>query len=73
MRPDAVHTSLLDGLVWMDPKLVRFELHPGLTEPGGHWSQSRPTSPSPTGWRWWPPSTAASGCATPAVGSTSTG
>jgi hypothetical protein len=35
VRPDAVHTSLLDGLVWMDPKLVRFELHPGLTEPGG--------------------------------------
>ena len=39
VRPDAVHTSLLDGLVWMDPKLVRFELHPGLSEPGGHWSQ----------------------------------
>jgi hypothetical protein len=37
VRPDAVHTSLLDGLVWMDPKLVRFELHPGLAEPGGHW------------------------------------
>ncbi len=37
VRPDAVHTSLLDGLVWMDPKLVRFELHPGLTEPGGRW------------------------------------
>ncbi len=39
VRPDAVHTSLLDGLVWMDPHLVRFELHPGLTEPpGSHWS-----------------------------------
>jgi hypothetical protein len=37
VRPDSVHTSLLDGLVWMDPKLVRFELHPGLSEPGGHW------------------------------------
>jgi hypothetical protein len=37
VRPDAVHTSLLDGLVWMDPRLVRFELHPGLSEPGGHW------------------------------------
>jgi hypothetical protein len=38
VRPDAVHTSLLDGLVWMDPRLVRFELHPGLSEPGGSWN-----------------------------------
>ena len=37
VRPDSVHTSLLDGLVWMDPKLVRFDLHPGLQEPGGSW------------------------------------
>ncbi len=29
VRPDSVHTSVLDGLVWMDPKLVRFEVHPG--------------------------------------------
>ncbi|MEI7591964.1 MAG: phosphodiester glycosidase family protein [Actinomycetes bacterium] len=35
VRPDSVHTSVLDGLVWLDPKLVRFELHPGLKEPGG--------------------------------------
>ena len=27
--------SVLDGLVWMDPKLAKFEMHPGLTEPGG--------------------------------------
>lgn len=38
LRPDAVHTSLLEGLVWMDPKLLRFELHPGLQEPGGTWN-----------------------------------
>ncbi len=37
VRPDSIHTSLLDGLVWMDPKLVRFDLRPGLTEPGGAW------------------------------------
>jgi len=37
VRPDSIHTSLLDGLVWMDPKLVRFDLHPGLQEPGGAW------------------------------------
>ena len=38
VRPDAVHTSLLAGLAWMDPKLLRFELHPGRQEPGGSWS-----------------------------------
>jgi hypothetical protein len=45
VRPDSVHTSLLDGLVWMDPKLVRFDLHPGLQEPGGTW-QTPPQVPS---------------------------
>lgn len=35
VRPDSVHTSVLDGLVWMDPRLVRFEVHPGTQEPGG--------------------------------------
>ena len=39
VRPDSVHTSLLAGLAWMDPQLVRFELHPGTTEPGGKWSE----------------------------------
>jgi len=38
VRPDSVHTSLLDGLVWIDPKLARFAVHPGLQEPGGSWS-----------------------------------
>ncbi len=35
VRPDSVHTSILDGLVWMDPKLVSLEVHPGTVEPGG--------------------------------------
>jgi hypothetical protein len=35
VRPDSVHTSLLDGVVWIDPKLAKFEMHPGLQEPGG--------------------------------------
>ena len=35
VRPDSVRTSILDGLVWMDPKLVRFEVRPGTEEPGG--------------------------------------
>ena len=38
VRPDSIHTSLLDGLVWIDPKLARFEMHPGLQEPGGSWT-----------------------------------
>ena len=38
VRPDSVHTSVLDGLVWMDPKLVRFEVHPGTLEPGPKFS-----------------------------------
>jgi hypothetical protein len=39
VRPDSTHTSLLAGLAWMDPQLVRFEMHPGTTEPGGKWSE----------------------------------
>ncbi len=38
VRPDSVRTSILDGLAWMDPKLVRFDLHPGTEEPGGKWT-----------------------------------
>jgi len=38
VRPDSVRTSILDGLAWMDPKLVRFDLHPGTEEPGGRWT-----------------------------------
>ncbi|MHB8341476.1 MAG: phosphodiester glycosidase family protein [Mycobacteriales bacterium] len=39
LRPDAQHTSYLTGVMWMDPSLVRFELHPGTAVPGGSgWS-----------------------------------
>lgn len=34
LRPDATHTSVLAGVVWIDPKLVRFQLVPGTVEPG---------------------------------------
>ncbi len=34
LRPDHTHTAYLVGLVWMDPHLLRFALHPGYTEPG---------------------------------------
>lgn len=40
VRPDARHTSYLTGIAWMDPTLLRFELHPGTQVPGGTgWSQ----------------------------------
>ncbi len=35
MRPDAVHTSIVAGLAWMDPKLLSFTLFAGGVEPGG--------------------------------------
>jgi hypothetical protein len=34
-RPDALHTSLVVGAMWMDTKLLNTELVPGLQEPGG--------------------------------------
>jgi len=35
VRPDAVHTSYVDGIVWMDPKLLSFTLYSGSQIPGG--------------------------------------
>ncbi len=35
VRPDSVHTSYLVSLVWMNPALLRFTLHPGYHVPGG--------------------------------------
>ncbi len=41
LRPDAVHTSSTAGVAWMDPRLLRFVLHPGTLEPGpGPWPQA---------------------------------
>jgi hypothetical protein len=34
LRPDRTHTAYLAGVVWMDPHLLSFSLHPGYTEPG---------------------------------------
>src|SRR5262249_41073101 len=33
-RPDSVHTSLVAGAMWMDPKLLKAAFVPGLREPG---------------------------------------
>jgi Phosphodiester glycosidase len=38
LRPDRVHTSYVEGIVSMDQRLVRFQLHPGAEDPGpGSW------------------------------------
>jgi Phosphodiester glycosidase len=38
VRPDATHTSYVAAAVSMDQRLVRFQLHPGLGDPGpAHW------------------------------------
>jgi Phosphodiester glycosidase len=38
LRPDAVHTSLLAGVMWMDTKLLQASLVPGTQVPGGGWT-----------------------------------
>ena len=35
VRPDRVHTSLVSGVVWMDPMLLSARLVPGVQDPGG--------------------------------------
>jgi hypothetical protein len=35
VRPDREHTSFLVGVMWIDPILVRGQLHPGFQDPGG--------------------------------------
>ncbi len=45
VRPDAVHTSLVIGVAWMDSKLLRASLYSGSTIPGG--SRFTHTAPIP--------------------------
>jgi hypothetical protein len=40
LRPDNQHTSFVVGVLRMDPALVRGELRPGSTDPGGSWRAS---------------------------------
>lgn len=37
VRPDREHSSFLVGVLWIDPTLVRGQLHPGFQDPGGTW------------------------------------
>ena len=46
MRPDAVHTSVVVGVAWMDTKLLSATLYSGSTIPGGGpWAKTAPISP----------------------------
>ena len=37
IRPDAIHTSVLGALVWIDPTRLQLVEVPGTVEPGGNW------------------------------------
>ncbi len=47
IRPDAVHTSYVVGIAWMDPTLLRAQLYSGSFIPGGnyHFIYSAPITP----------------------------
>ena len=48
LRPSAVYTSYVAGIVSMDQRLVKFQLRPGAEDPGpGHWKAAT----------WLPPGT----------------
>ena len=47
MRPDAVHTSVVDGVAWMDTKLLSATLYSGSYIPGGGpYRYTAPITPS---------------------------
>ena len=39
IRPDDVHTSILDAVVWIDPHLVSLRAYPGAKLPGAPWDR----------------------------------
>ena len=47
LRPDAVHTSLVAAVAWIDPKLVKVVQYAGAVEPGGSgWAHQLPINPA---------------------------
>jgi hypothetical protein len=47
LRPDAVHTSVVDGVAWMDTDLLSARLYSGSRSPGGGpWQYTAPVSSS---------------------------
>ncbi len=50
LRPDAVHTSYVVGVAWMDTKLLRATLYSGSEIPGGGpYTHTAPIQPAPAG------------------------
>jgi hypothetical protein len=46
LRPDRTHTSYLAGVVSMNTRLLRFQLHPGESDPGaGNWGTATSIPP----------------------------
>ena len=39
IRPDAVHTSVLDAVIWIDPTVFSLRQYPGLKIPGSPWDR----------------------------------
>ncbi|MHB1536187.1 MAG: phosphodiester glycosidase family protein [Acidimicrobiales bacterium] len=37
-RADQIYTSQITSAVWIDPRLMKLQLVPGLNEPGGQWT-----------------------------------
>ena len=47
LRPDPVHTSLVTGVAWMDPKLLTAKMFAGSEQPGGGpWPYAAPIATS---------------------------
>src|SRR4029077_15300468 len=47
LRPDAVHTSLVTAVAWMDPLLIKAVGYAGVQEPGGGpWQHEAPIAQS---------------------------
>ena len=47
LRPDPVHTSVVDGVMWMDPTLLKATLYSGSQVPGyGPWHDTAPIGPA---------------------------
>ena len=61
LRPDAVHTSYVVGVAWMDTKLLKATLYSGSLIPGGGpYTHTAPISPARCRRHSSPPSTPAS-------------
>lgn len=39
IRPDGVHTSILDAVIWIDPTVLKFRQYPGTKIPGAPWDR----------------------------------